>query len=113
MLTKKTVVLALALGITVGACGSASTQVTIEAFAFEPADLRIESGTTVRWRNADAFRHTVTSGATSGAENQADGRFDLDLPEKGSTATFTFEEPGTYTYFCRQHNAMDGTVTVS
>ena len=87
--------------------------VTIEQFTFSPARIEVKAGTTVRWENRDPFLHTVTSGDTSGAENVPDRRFDEDLPEKGSRATVTFEEPGTFTYYCRQHNAMDGTVVVT
>lgn len=29
-----------------------------------------------------------------------------------TTATVSFDEPGTYSYYCKQHNAMNGTVTV-
>ena len=110
--------LAVLLALPVGACTSGSDEraietVAVEDFAFRPARITVPQGTTVRWRNDDAFRHTVTSGRTTGAENKADGRFDLDLPERGSTASFTFERSGTFTYFCRQHNAMDGTITVS
>lgn len=121
MLRNKSLVLLVALGLSAGACSDgddAATDAVVEAvtvreFAFAPAQISIPKGTTVRWRNDDAFRHTATSGETTGPENKADGRFDIDLPERGSTGSFTFTEAGTYTYFCRQHNAMDGTITVS
>ncbi|HEX7166903.1 MAG TPA: plastocyanin/azurin family copper-binding protein [Acidimicrobiales bacterium] len=90
-----------------------ATVVAIEDFTFAPAEIEVKAGTTVRWENADAFLHTVTSGATSGPENEPDGRFDEELADAGSSAEVTFEEPGTYTYYCRQHNAMDGTITVA
>lgn len=41
------------------------------------------------------------------------GRFDEQLDGKGSTFTFTFDAPGTYTYLCTIHPGMDATVTVS
>lgn len=99
--------------------GSASEEaapgqvVTIKDFTFAPARIELTKGTTVEWRNEDAFLHTVTSGETSGPENVPDDRFDEDLADKGSTATVTFDEPGTFTYYCRQHNAMDGTIVVT
>ena len=131
MRPKITAILTFVLLLVAGACGtgsegedsagpegksdSASTtqEVVIKDFAFAPDRITIARGSTVHWRNDDQFLHTVTSGATSGAENQADGRFDLELPEQGSDVSFTFDETGTFTYFCRQHNAMDGTITVS
>ena len=93
--------------------GRSGEVVAIEQFAFVPARLEIRAGTTVQWQNEDAFLHTVTSGATSGPENIPDGRFDEDLPERASIADVTFDEPGTFTYYCKQHNAMDGTIVVS
>lgn len=96
-----------------GNVDAAGTVVSIKDFTFAPAEIEVKAGTTVRWENADAFLHTVTSGATSGPENEPDGRFDEELPDAGSDAEVTFEEPGTYTYYCRQHNAMDGTITVA
>ena len=99
---------AAAAGVT-----EAAEVVAIEKFAFSPAQIEVTAGTTVRWENDDDFRHTVTSGETSGPENVPDGRFDEDLPEKGADATVTFDEPGTYSDYCRQHNAMNGTVVVT
>jgi len=31
----------------------------------------------------------------------------------GDSFTFTFDEPGTYTYFCELHPQMTGTIVVS
>lgn len=90
-----------------------STPVAITDFAYTPARIEIAAGTKVTWTNNDKFLHTVTSGATDGPENVPDGMFDEDLAEAGSTASVTFDKPGTYTYYCKQHNAMDGTITVT
>lgn len=89
-----------------------TTEVVIADFAFTPKDIRVEVGGSVRWTNKDAFKHTVTSGAVDGPENEPDGRFDHDLVQAGAEATATFDEAGTFTYYCKQHNAMDGLVIV-
>ncbi len=49
--------------------------------------------------------HTVTS---------YDDLFNADLNLAGSSFSYTFNEPGTYTYFCSPHEAdnMIGTVIV-
>ena len=86
--------------------------VEITEFAYSPKQINVKVGDTVRWTNRDEFLHTVTSGEVDGPENKPDGRFDEDLDEAGSEATITFEEAGTFTYFCKQHNAMDGVVIV-
>ena len=91
---------------------AASTTVAIKDFKFEPADVSVAAGESVRWENADQFLHTVTSGDTSGEVNKPDGKFDKPLDGTGKTATVSFDEPGTYSYYCKQHNAMNGTVTV-
>ena len=92
----------------------ATTAATVEIteFAFSPKQINVKVGDTVRWINRDEFLHTVTSGEVDGPENIADDRFDEDLQEAGSEATVTFDEAGTFTYFCKQHNAMDGVVIV-
>lgn len=90
----------------------AAATVEITEFAYAPKEVRIKAGETVRWVNNDEFLHTVTSGEVDGPENKADGMFDEDLDESGSEATVTFDQPGSYTYFCSQHNAMDGVVIV-
>lgn len=91
---------------------AASTTVAIKDFKFEPADVSVAAGESVRWENADQFLHTVTSGDTSGEVNKPDGKFDKPMDGTGKTATVSFDEPGTYSYYCKQHNAMNGTVTV-
>ena len=86
---------------------SASTDVTIDTFQYLPKNLEVAVGTTVTWTDEDAILHTVTS---SGATPET---FDLKLADKGATASFTFDTPGTYTYVCTVHPGMQGTVTVT
>jgi plastocyanin len=113
--------MAVAAAAVSGACGGSGSkspaaqerEVEIKDFAFGPKEIRVEVGGTVRWTNRDAFKHTVTSGAVDGPENKPDGRFDEDLEDAGAEATATFDEPGRFTYFCKQHNAMDGVVVVT
>ena len=91
---------------------AAATTVAVKDFKFEPEAVTVRKGETVRWENADAFLHTVTSGDTSGEVNKPDGRFDKGMSDRGASVTVRFDEPGTYSYYCKQHNAMNGTVTV-
>lgn len=95
--------------------------IEISTFVFTPKSLEIAPGTTVRWTNGDAILHTATSGVQKeqgvpgvdeGEAARPDGTFDLEMDGKGSSAEFTFDEPGTYRYFCRLHAAMTGTVVV-
>ena len=82
--------------------------VRMEDNFFAPANITVEPGTTVTWVQSGDNPHTTTS---------YDGLWDSGIIEGGSggTFSFTFEEPGTYDYFCIPHEAlgMVGTVTVS
>jgi hypothetical protein len=66
-------------------------------------------GETVTWENNDTAAHTATSG--SGSEGPV-GHFDSSLIMAGSSFSHTFEEAGTYDYFCMVHPWMIGTVIV-
>ncbi len=82
----------------------ALTDVRIEDFAFAPANIVVDAGTTVTWTNNDGVGHTVTS----------DDGDELDSPLFGKNKTFShkFDTPGVYAYHCRPHPNMRGLVTV-
>jgi plastocyanin len=75
--------------------------------AFNPSEITIQVGMTVRWTNEDGFDHTVTSGV----RGSPSGMFD-ETVSPGGTFSFTFQQAGTYDYFCRFHAGMNGTVIV-
>jgi plastocyanin len=79
--------------------------VTISNFAFSPAILSITAGTKVTWTNSDEEPHTVTS---------ADGglMFKSAALDTKDQFSFTFDQPGTYKYFCSVHPHMIGTIVV-
>lgn len=96
-------------------------EVVIKGVAFVPATIEVKAGTEVHWMNEDAVDHTVTSGVqrkqgVPGVEEdrpaRPDGRFDSDLPEEGDTFVFSFDEPGTFAYYCDVHASMTGEITV-
>ena len=76
---------------------------------FIPFNAEIISGGTVTWNNDDVAVHTVTSGIAS---KGPDGIFDSSIISPGSTFEHTFEDSGTYDYFCIVHPWMIGTVQV-
>ena len=84
-----------------------------DAVSFSPPHLTVTVGTTVRWRNAGPFDHTVTSGTGSRA-GDVGAEFDAKLPAGGGFE-FTFDTVGDHPYFCRPHEGMGmkGTVTVT
>ena len=80
--------------------------VTIQNFAFSPADITVKQGTTVTWTNRDNAAHTVSeTDSLSGPKSSA-----LDF---SASYSFTFSQPGTYHYHCSIHPQMTGTVTVT
>ena len=76
---------------------------------FIPFNAEIISGGTVTWSNDDVAVHTVTSGIVS---EGPDDIFDSGIISPGSTFEHTFEDSGTYDYFCIVHPWMIGTVQV-
>ncbi len=58
-------------------------------------EIRITAGTTVTWVNEDSFGHTVTAD---------DGSFDSGNVAGGASWSYTFDEPGTYPYYCVPHS---------
>ena len=85
-----------------------ATEVMIEGFQYVPATIEVPVGGSVMWTNLDDVPHT----ATSGASPDADGTFDTGNLAQNSSQSVTFDEAGSYTYFCSIHPNMVGTVVV-
>ena len=87
-----------------------STDATIEVAMrgddFDPANITVPTGTTVRWTNLDGEVHTSTS---------ATGRWNSGAVSPGVTYSFSFTTPGTFLYYCTVHreSGMVGRVVVS
>ena len=74
-----------------------------------PPSVTIKVGDTVSWDNVDTAAHTVTSGTPA---EGPDGTFDSSLLMGGATFEVTFDESGSYDYFCMVHPWMVGDVQV-
>jgi plastocyanin len=94
---------ALALGV-VGSVLAAEESVSIQGFAFDPADLTVHVGDTVTWTNQDGATHTATADG---------GAFDTGNIGGGSSKQVTFSTAGTFPYHCSIHASMHGTITVA
>tara|TARA_Y100000310_G_scaffold172886_1_gene172987 strand:- start:1278 stop:1730 length:453 start_codon:yes stop_codon:yes gene_type:complete len=69
---------------------------------FIPNVTTIEKGTTVTWLNSDRFKpwHSVFSIQTKSVEDGKLGRlFNSDKFAEGESFSYTFDEPGNFTYF--------------
>lgn len=82
---------------------AADHTVTIQGFAFSPAELSIAAGETVTFTNADSAPHTATG---------AGGAFDTGRLNSGDSATLTFAGAGTFDYACAFHPSMTAKITV-
>ncbi len=77
--------------------------VSIIDLGFQPADVQVSAGSSVEWRNDDSVGHTVTA---------SEGAFGSGVLTVADRFAFTFEEAGTFDYFCAIHPQMTGRVTV-
>ena len=75
--------------------------VTIQGFAFSPANLTINQGDTVVWVNKDSTAHTISG----------DGFASSNL-SNGQDYNFKFTKVGAFNYHCSIHPSMKGTVIV-
>jgi plastocyanin len=81
-----------------------ATMVEIKDFTYVPASLEIPIGTTVTWTNSDAAPHTATA---QDREALQSGTL-----TQGESYSQTFDQPGTFDYFCEFHANMKGTIVV-
>ncbi len=79
------------------------THLTIQNFAYQPANIQVRVGTAVTWANQDNVPHSVTF---------KNGMKDSGLLSQGQSFSYTFNTPGTYQYYCSVHPYMVATVTV-
>ncbi len=92
--------------------------VSIRDFYFEPSQLIVEPGTTIRWVNKGTTEHTVLATSPAGAF-----RSETLYPGESFTHTFPQRFPkaspdsrtrrGTYEYLCELHPGMRASVTFS
>ncbi len=82
----------------------ASDAMDLGSAAFGQNPLTIDVGTKVNWINGDSVPHTVTSFTSA---------FDSGTLAAGKTFSFTFNDPGTFNYYCQIHPTMTGKIVVS
>jgi plastocyanin len=87
-----------------GVLASAQADVKIAGMQFKPAVLKVKTGEEVIWINTGNMPHTVTG--------SNDNRLASLRMDNGSMFKHTFNEPGTYTYYCALHPSMTGKIIV-
>src|SRR5215208_1449666 len=93
-----------ALLICAPAVSAQDKTVSIQDFSFSPGQITVAPGTPVTWLNKGPSPHTTTAD---------DGSWDSGTLQQGEDFSFTFDQPGTYTYHCSIHPDMTATVKVS
>ncbi len=79
--------------------------------SFSPSKITIDKGVTVKWTNKDSTLHTITSGKPQSSDTGEE--FDSSFLAAGTSFEYTFDNAGTYDYFCTLHPYMKGKVVVS
>jgi cytochrome c len=77
---------------------------------WQPDNVTINTGDTVRWEFDEA--QTTHNLSSSSANWPPPAPIDLDRAPNGEPIEQTFSEPGTYTFLCKFHAGMTGSVTV-
>jgi amicyanin len=80
-----------------------ATEIKIDNFSFTPPVLKVSPGTKVTWTNRDDIPHNIVS---------SEQKFKSKPLDTDDAYSFTFNEPGTYQYFCGLHPKMVGKVVV-
>jgi plastocyanin len=83
--------------------GADGAMVTMVNRIFQPFALTVDDGQMVIWTNADGEPHTII------ADN---GSFATGYIGAGQQFSYSFEQPGRYTYYCDIHQGMEGEITV-
>ena len=76
--------------------------VLIKGFAFVPAQLEVEVGDTVIWKNLDIVPHTATARKV----------FDSKAIDAGKSWSYVANKKGTHPYICLYHPTMAGQLSV-
>lgn len=83
---------------------SPNGQVIMKGIRFQPAELAVQPGETVEFKNEDIVAHTVTAD---------DGSFDSGLIQPGRSWKMTVQKAGTIAYHCTPHPNMKATLVAS
>lgn len=82
-----------------------TVEVSIAEYKYQPAEMKIKVGTTVRWTNNEKrVSHSILFTGPGG--------FESDRFFPGESWERTFDKPGSYPYSCGPHPEMKGHIDV-
>ena len=90
-------------GDSVVVADDANVAIEISDYKFVPGNVSVPTDATVTWTNRDGVPHDATAESGDWATETLRG---------GDSGTVTFEETGTYDYYCSIHPNMKARVTV-
>lgn len=82
----------------------------IKSLCYIPDPISVNAGDVVEWTNHDSVSHTVSSGSL---KTGADGILYSDLMQPDKVFAFSFDESGSFPYFCTIHPWMEGLIIVN
>jgi plastocyanin len=80
------------------------TRIAIDNFTFKPATIMVPLGTRIVWENDDDIPHSLV---------ETQGKFHSPALDTEDKFRFTFNQAGTFDYFCGLHPHMTGKVVVT
>ncbi len=100
---KRILALVALIGLPLSASASEVVRITIHDLAFSPAEVTAKVGDTIEWTNDDFVDHTATAN---------DGAWDVTIAA-GKSAQRKLTDAGTFSYYCKIHPNMTGTIHVN
>ena len=90
-----------------GGSGAAATVSAADNYTFTPASVTIAVGQSVCWQNTGNLVHNLSANGLADFNNIYSS-----LPG-GQTFVYTYATAGSWSYYCRNHSTMRGTVIVN
>ena len=89
----------LLLALATPSAAQSGATITMTSEAFDPVELHVAPGDTVVWKNPNFLIHTVTAD---------DASFDSGDLGTGDQFSMSFDEAGSYPYYCQYHGGPGG-----
>jgi plastocyanin len=96
------------------AAGAANRRISISDYRWSDPDIHIDLGEHVTWYwIGPDLMHSVTGDPPNAVGIDSDPQTNSPKHQIGDTFQLGFDTPGTYSFTCKLHSAVHGTVTVS
>jgi len=100
--TARWAMMSLWAGAAMAPASAATVEIVIDKMAFQPSEVSVKVGDTVRWMNNDILAHTATVNSS----------FNLVIASK-KAGEIVAGNAGTFEYFCKFHPNMKGRIIVA